>query len=105
MMGYLIATLAHELLLRKILGVKDITYFKGLSSHVFSSPKAAKKKKTTNNTTTKPTTLSYLLRANDEPTEAQARSLRRDQSRKMETDQKLKGSIGLTNCPEANSHD
>jgi hypothetical protein len=45
------------------------------------------------------------LRANDEPTEAQARSLRRDQSRKMETDQKLKGSIGLTNCPEANSHD
>jgi hypothetical protein len=45
MMGYLIATLAHELLLRKILGVKDTTYFKGLSSHVFSSPKAAKKKK------------------------------------------------------------
>jgi hypothetical protein len=45
MMGYLIATLAHELLLRKILGVKDITYFKGLSSHVFSSPNDAKKKK------------------------------------------------------------
>jgi len=45
MMGYLITTLVHELLLKKILGVKDITYFKGLSSHVFSSPNIVKKKK------------------------------------------------------------
>jgi hypothetical protein len=63
------------------------------------------RKKLPNNTTTKPTTLSYLFRANEEPTEAHARSLWRDHSRKMKTDQKLKGSIRLTNCPEANSHD
>jgi len=105
MMGYLITTLVHELLLKKILGVKDITYFKGLSSHVFSSPNIVKKKKPPIIQQTKPTTLSYFFRANEEPIEAQARSLWRDQSRKMETNKKLTGSLTLTNFPKANSHD
>jgi hypothetical protein len=79
--------------------VKDITYFKGLSSQVFSSPNAAKKKKPPIIQQT--TTLSDLFRANEDPTEAQARSSWRDQSRKMETNQKLKGSLTLTNFPKA----
>jgi len=95
----------HEILLRKNLGVKEITYFKVMFPHLFSSPNVTKKRRTTNNLTIEPTTTSSFYKANEELIKAQTRSLWKVQSRITKTNQKPKGSINLTNHLKPNCHD
>ncbi len=86
--------------------MKEITYFKGMFAHLFSSPNVARKRRTINILVVEPTTKSSLYKANEESTKAQARSLWRVQSRRTKKNKKLKPrSIGLTNHLEPNCHD
>jgi hypothetical protein len=63
-------TLIHDILLRKNLGVNEISYFEGMFAHLFSSLNATKKRRTINNLVVEPTTTNSLYETNEETIKA-----------------------------------